>query len=856
MPVKLNPTWPVLKTYDAEHLRRIALPLGGIGTGTVSLGGRGDLRDWEIANQPNKGPRSTGNIAMGRFETATFAVWAQPTGRDAVAKILEGPIDSADYEGQSGCAVDKHGMPRFRNCSFAAAYPLGQVLLNDPDFPLDVRLEAFNPLVPPDADASGIPVAVLRYVLINKTNRAVKASVLGSVPNAIGQRLNQEFDRAGSAIRFRKDGRLRGLILSNNRLCKTAEENGQIALVSPTPGAVTYWRDWPAEQSMWSTGWLRLWDDFSDDGKLDPVRGHGRELMQGFMTVGVSVPPRSEKEVTFLLTWHFPNRYSWSPGKAVACCDKGDYIGNYYTTQYRSAWDVARKIAPKLAKLEADTVRFVGAMVNSDLPLAMRDAALSNISVLRTETSLRTPDGRFFGFEGCCETNGCCHGSCTHVWNYEHTTPFLFGPLARTMREVEFAHATEASGFMHFRVYLPLNRSKKYRYAAADGQMGCIMKMYREWQLSGDDKMLKKLWPNVKRALAFAWKKNGWDSDGDGVMEGCQHNTFDVEWYGPNPLMQCWYLGALRAGEEMARTIGDERFAAACRKRFEFGSQWMDKHLFNGEYYEQHIQPRKMDQIIKGLRGGMGGDTPEKPAFQLGSGCLADQLLGQATANVCGLGPLLKPANIRKTLRSIMKYNWRDGVWNHANHARSYVIGDEQALMCGSFPRGGRPEVPFAFTAEAWTGIEYTAAAGMLAEGQRGPALQIIRAIRDRHNGKNRNPFNEAECGYHYARSMASYGTLIAYTGFHYSAVEKAMTFAAANRAKPTQWFWASGDAYGTVTQKRSGTTGRKIAVDLKVLSGSVALKTLKLKGHGCAPLPRPRILKAGQSLRVSVGKN
>ena len=48
-------TWPSLRTYTGRHLRRIALPLGGIGTGTVSLGGRGNLRDWEIVNRPAKG---------------------------------------------------------------------------------------------------------------------------------------------------------------------------------------------------------------------------------------------------------------------------------------------------------------------------------------------------------------------------------------------------------------------------------------------------------------------------------------------------------------------------------------------------------------------------------------------------------------------------------------------------------------------------------------------------------------------------------------------------------------------------------------------------------------------------------
>ena len=99
--------------------------------------------------------------------------------------------------------------------------------------------------------------------------------------------------------------------------------------------------------------------------------------------------------------------------------------------------------------------------------------------------------------------------------------------------------------------------------------MGCIMKMYRDWQLSGDDNTLRKLWPNVRKAVEFCWIKGGWDADRDGVMEGCQHNTMDVEYYGPNPQMEIWYLGALRAAEEMAKGAGDKAFAALCRDLFD-----------------------------------------------------------------------------------------------------------------------------------------------------------------------------------------------------------------------------------------------------------------------------------------------
>jgi non-lysosomal glucosylceramidase len=211
-----------------------------------------------------------------------------------------------------------------------------------------------------------------------------------------------------------------------------------------------------------------------------------------------------------------------------------------------------------LDSLEKRTVDFVRDFCDSDLPDPVKESALFNVSTLRSQTCFQTPDGHLFGFEGCATQRGCCHGSCTHVWNYEVATPFLFGALARSMREIEFAHATDDQGLMSFRVGLPLGRARHFGKAAADGQMGCLLKIYREWQLSGDDQFLRSLWPQVRKALEFCWIPGGWDADRDGVMEGCQHNTMDVEYYGPNPQMEFWYLGALRAAEEMARHMGAE----------------------------------------------------------------------------------------------------------------------------------------------------------------------------------------------------------------------------------------------------------------------------------------------------------
>ena len=297
------------------------------------------------------------------------------------------------------------------------------------------------------------------------------------------------------------------------------------------------------------------------------------------------------------------------------------------------------------------------------------------------------------------------------------------------MREVEFAYATKDSGQMNFRVDLPLNPDIESAVSAADGQMGTIMKFYREWQLSGDDDFLKKHWPRVKAALSFAWIENGWDGDLDGVMEGVQHNTMDVEYFGPNPQMQIWYLGALRAAQEMAAYIKDRTFENKCRALFESGSKWTDENLFNGEYYVHKIEVPKNKKICSIFNGRYGSKNIQDPDYQLATGCLVDQLVGQYMAHILGLGYLVKEENVKTTLQSILMYNKRESMFGHFNNMRSYAMGDEKALLMASWPKGGRPKIPFPYWSEVMTGFEYTAAIGMLYEGMQQEGLKSLRTF-------------------------------------------------------------------------------------------------------------------------------
>ena len=838
-------SYPTLRSYDQEHLRAIGLPLGGIGTGVVSLGGRGNLHDWEIVNRPAKGFD---------LQQTFFALYTKSADGRKTAHALEGVIPPADYEGARGAVVPNHGLPRFRSCSFEAAYPFGLVQLGDEDVPLEARLEAFNPLIPTDSDSSGIPVAILRFVLTNKSDAAVEAAVCGSLSNFIGA------DGSSGAPKnnfntYREAEGLAGLFMQSEGVQEDAVQWGTLALTTLQPNgsadrSISHRTAWA--NYSWGDSLLDFWDDFGEDGRLEERDRDGVDNPTGSLAVSLTVPANESVAVVFFLSWHFPNRTTWKEAGVnhpQSPIQSGTRIGNYYTTQYADAWEAAAYTARNLDWLEAETRAFVSGVCESDLPAVVKEAALFNLSTLRSQTVFRTPDGFMFGWEGCDDTAGCCFGSCTHVWNYEQATAFLFGELAFGMREVEFNYATRKDGGMSFRVDLPLEHATSWSLAAADGQMGCIMKLYRDWRLSGDDEVLRSLWANARRALEFCWLPGGWDADRDGVMEGCQHNTMDVEYYGPNPQMGIWYLGALRAMEEMARHLGESDFAEECRRLYASGSAWIDANLFNGDYYEHEIRPASgKDAVFGMLMSTMGAADPSEPVLQLGAGCLVDQLVGQFLAHVCGLGYLVDEAQVKRTLNSIMRFNFKENMYGHFNHMRSYVLNDESALLMATYPRGDRPERPFPYYNEVMTGFEYTAAIGMLYEGDINDGLKCIGAIRERYDGLKRNPFDEAECGHHYARAMASWAAVLALTGFQYSAVDKTISFAAP--AASRQDFWSSGYAWGTC---RLAPNGSGCAVEFEVLGGEIQFDEFNLSGLGALRFDRTQVLKKGDTLRGTV---
>ena len=752
----------------------------------------------------------------------------------AVVRVLESRI-LPPYEGPSGLGFENvPGLPRLESCAFTGEFPLASIAFHDPELPVDLTLEAFTPFIPLDADDSGLPVAVLRYRAVNSGASKVTVSIAFSIENPVGQEHAKGVDFTGAYGRtndYREGNGLAGLIMQNPFLPAKDPLAGSFALsvLGVGTGNLSYLRGWPS--ARWWESPLLFWDDFSQDGQLGPEAPMRSAV--GALCLKREIPAQGEAEYTFLLSWHFPNRTPNRCGWQAPSGHGDDLIGNFYCTRFGDAWKVAEYTALHLGDLEAKTRSFVSAMRQATLPAAVKDAATANLSTLVSPTCFRTADGRFHGFEGCFNEGGCCFGSCTHVYNYEPATANLFPSLSRSFREQQFGFLTDAEGRMDFRELLP-NGIEHWGFAAADGQMGTIMKLYLDWRLSGDTEWLRRLWPSAKRALEFAWIPGGWDANRDGVMEGVQHNTYDVEFIGPNPLCGVWYLGALRAGEEMARVVGDADAAAEYHRLFTQGSQWIDGNLFNGEFYIQKIGSIAKQDIAKGLQAGMGTVDTMHPTFQLGDGCLVDQMVGQYFAHLAGLGLLLNAENIRKALQSIYKYNYKRTLYDHESVQRVFALNGESALVICDYPHGTRPRTPFPYYAEVMTGFEYSAGILMLFTGMTEEGVEVIENIRRRYDGVKRNPWDEAECGYHYARAMASWGGVLALSGFRYEGGEKRVVIQPRIKPKEFTCIWSAGSGWGTFSQAVLSPVTR---VFLTVAHGKLACRSLTFTGTAGAKL-------------------
>ena len=808
------------RIFTGRQIKQIAFPLGGVAAGSISLGGRGQLRDWEIFNRPNKGYAPSYGFP---------SLWVQSGGAAPIARVLEARIQPP-FSGESGLgSANAPGLSRIAKAEFSGAYPFARIQFRDSKLPVQIELEAFSPFIPHDPDDSGLPVAILRYRIHNPRSTAASVAIAFSIDNPVMASLGNDIKSRNGARgnEHRASAHVEGLAMSNPALDPADPMQGTFVLAAlhDSDAQFTHWRGWP--RSAWWNAPMYFWDAFSRDGAL--LEEPDKPGTVGALCVKKSIDPGRSADFTILLTWHFPHRTPEWCGWQAPAGEGGSVIGNYYCTRFRSAWEVAEYTAENLDRLESRTRAFARAFGESTLPAAVKDAASANLSTLASPVCFRTANGEFHAFEGASDHLGCCFGNCTHVWNYETATAFLFPSFARSLRKASFGYSMDEQGGMRFRQLLP-DGKERYDLAAADGQMGQIIHAYLDWKLSADAGWLREMWPRIKTAMAFAWVQHGWDPGRTGVLTGVQHNTYDVAFFGPNPLCGVYYLGALRACEEMARAAGDGDSANEYRTIFDKGREWVDANLFQGEFYVQQIRGYRADQIAPHLCERSNDESTQEPEYQVGPGCLADQLIGQYLAYIADLGALVSPEHVRTTMQSIYRYNYKPTLVDYNCVQRTYALNDEAALTVCDYGKSTRPRIPFPYYAEAWTGHEYLVATLMFHVGMVSQGTEIVTSARARYDGIRRNPWDEEECGHHYARAMSSWSMVVALSGFQYAGDRAAISAAPLIDDDNFRSFWATGTGWGSFSLTRSG--GR-IRLVIEALEGILPCRSCTLKGSG-----------------------
>jgi hypothetical protein len=324
-----------------------------------------------------------------------------------------------------------------------------------------------------------------------------------------------------------------------------------------------------------------------------------------------------------------------------------------------------------------------------------------------------------------------------------------------------------------------------------------------------------------------------WDPRFTGTLEEPHHNTYDIEFWGPDGMCTSFYLGALKAMTLMGEYIGEN--VAKYEDLYAKGRRAIETQLYNGEYFYQNVRWKGLNAADPEIAvNDPKNNTPpeeksrlvmEGPKYQYGTGCLSDGVLGTWIGAVCGIDDIVDSSKIENHLRSVFKYNFMKDLSNHSNPQRpAYALGSEGGLILCTWPKGGALSIPFPYSNEVWTGFEYQVASHLMLIGEVEKGLEIVRTCRDRYDGRVRNPYDEYECGHWYARAMSSYALLQGLTGVRYDALTQEMFIDS-----------RVGDFTGFIsTETGFGNAGLKNGKPfLKVVSGDITVKNFIIKKRG-----------------------
>lgn len=824
----LSPEWVksltargVAEVYTSlkDELKYIGMPIGGICCGQLYISGDGRLWLWDIfqSNYHRESPINANNPDVHKQwrldQFSMGGLYPKPrtsSEENNIHQVKSGFSIQYQKDGQTQTATLDN--KSFNDITFRGEYPVAKITYKSKEIPVEVKLTAYSPFIPLNVKDSGIPATVLSYEITNISDKELNVSIGGWLENRVCPEFKGTQETRKNII-ISGTGKTTVFMTAHGDNLKEKKGYGDMAISL-------------LENELKSSGTAKINSKSLESGVFENVevtQAESRidESLIGGVSTSVLLKPNKSKTVTFLVSWYFPfyNEQVAGDGQMNNINDFKN-LKRHYAAEYTNSNNVASYIATEFNRLSKTTLDWNKTWYDSTLPFWFLDRSFVSLDCLASQTSHLFDNGRFWGWEGV----DCCEGTCTHVWQYAQGVARIFPSLERNLREnVDYGIAYQSNGVISFRAEnLDSYTGESF---AIDGQLGTIIRVYREHQMSSDATFLTKVWPKVKKSMQYIIHQ---DKDDDGLLEGKQPHTLDAAWYGPIGWISGMYLAALKASEKMALEIGDLEFAATCEKIIPIGQKSLVSKLFNNEYFI-HL-------------------PPDYNNINTNKGCHIDQVLGQSFAYQVNLPNVLPVKETRSALKALWKYNFAPDAGQYAlDHKeikgeRLYAMPGESGLLMTTWPIGGvenavpgmadRPDGseywigPGGYFDECMNGFEYQVASHMVWEDMLTEGLSIMKAIHERYNGTKRNPYDEVECSSHYARSMASYGTYLAACGFTYHGPKGELGFAPKIHPEDFKCAFTTAEGWGSFIQK---STDNQQINSLIMNFGSLKLNTFSV---------------------------
>jgi hypothetical protein len=816
--------------YEGDYLDRIAFPMGGMGAGMICLEGTGTLSKFSLWNHPNLKNSPTVFAALSLKSPVRIAL------------VLEGPLPpwklypdfpSSTDSDPSGLANMALGLPRFRAARFKTQFPFASIRLTDTRVPVGIELVGWSPFIPNDADHSSLPVAAVEYTITNTSPERVDAVFSFNSVNFMASNQSQFVDpighpRTGDRIKPIKGG----FLLYGAGSQSNPWDEGHCAI----------WVD--DDRAQVNHVWFRdtifsslqmAWND------VVAAKCYTREALADSASPGATIfvpmalAPGEAKTIKVHIAWHVPSSNVFAPywsgvesGSFLFPKSKDTYRP-WYSGRFPDIHDLVGHWTGEYEDLRVTSSAFSRALYDSTLPPEVLEAVAANLTVLKAPGVLRQVDGRIWGWEGCGESEGIGgYGTPPHVYGIGQAVPHLFADLERGARETEFGADQDLEGRQSDRAALPIRPLRHKELAIYDAVypfMGVLL-FYRDWRISGDTAWLRKWWRRIRSALEYSIDAL------DPQHQGHMVNPMDAgdlpRWGSASWRMGC-YVDALSAAVKMGAYLNEdvESFSLLRARAVDY----MQRVLFNGEYFEQHIERQDLAAEMRKLKA-MPSSSPsyspeaielmtrEGPLNQDGAGCNSLGMIGPWLAWVAGLESALDAPKIASHLSAVYERNFKRDLGEVPCLLR-YFMGSrgESGLIRCTWPRGAEPSLPHPYASEVWTGVEYMVASHLISIGKVEEGLILVQACRRRYDGRIRNPFDEVEAGHWYARAMASYALLQAFSGARFDAVDGVLQLSPATPGD-FRCFISTATGYGTVGVKN----GEPF---LEVVSGTIPCKEI-----------------------------